>query len=194
MLVNSFFSLLIHSHTMTPFDAPGKQAFWKHCGKRRNCSWRAISPLPTVFSTRLQNFLLFSSNLKLSSANCFKLNQSKIVLSGKGLKWYILFNPLPQSRFDTLWYIAVVNIVRKGEIACNKQFLLFLQPFLSYLALIFHFRCTLKCHLQFVSIWTSLKFCHVGDGLRNKLHSTIVYHLFNNGCELRGTINKPRWQ
>ena len=30
--------LLTHSHTMTPFDAPGKQAFRKHCGKRRNCS------------------------------------------------------------------------------------------------------------------------------------------------------------
>ena len=28
---------LTHSHTTTPFDAPGKQAFWKHCGKRRNC-------------------------------------------------------------------------------------------------------------------------------------------------------------
>ena len=28
---------LSHSHTMTPFDAPGKQAFWKHWGKRRNC-------------------------------------------------------------------------------------------------------------------------------------------------------------
>ena len=29
---------LTHSHTMTPSDAPGKQAFGKHCGKRRNCS------------------------------------------------------------------------------------------------------------------------------------------------------------
>ena len=29
---------LTHSYTMTPFDAPRKQAFWKHCGKRRNCS------------------------------------------------------------------------------------------------------------------------------------------------------------
>ena len=28
---------LTHFHTMTPYDAPGKQAFWKHCGKRRNC-------------------------------------------------------------------------------------------------------------------------------------------------------------
>ena len=30
--------VLTHSHTMTPFDAPGKQFFLKHCGKRRNCS------------------------------------------------------------------------------------------------------------------------------------------------------------
>ena len=29
---------LTHSHTMTSLDAPGKQAFWKYCGKRRNCS------------------------------------------------------------------------------------------------------------------------------------------------------------
>ena len=26
---------------------------WKHCGKRRNCSFRAISPFPTVFSKDL---------------------------------------------------------------------------------------------------------------------------------------------
>ena len=51
--------------------------------------------------------------------------------------------------------------VRKGEIACNKQFLLFSQYFLSNMILIFHFKCTLKCFLQFVSIWTSLKFCRL---------------------------------
>ena len=61
-------------------------------------------------------------------------------------------------------YIVVENIVRKGEIACNKQFLLFLQCFLPYMALIFHFKCTLKCHLPFVSIWTSLKFCRLVMG------------------------------
>ena len=43
--------------------------------------------------------------------------------------------------------IAVENIVWKGEIACNKQFLLFSQCFLSYIALIFHFKCT-KTHYQ----------------------------------------------
>ena len=36
--------------------------------------------------------------------------------------------------------------MRKGEIACNKQFLLFAQCFPPYMTLIFHF----KCHLQFV--------------------------------------------
>ena len=52
-------------------------------------------------------------------------------------------------------------MVRKGEIACNKHFLLFSQCFLPYMAFIFHFKCTLKCCLQFVSIWNSLKFCRL---------------------------------
>ena len=47
-----------------------------------------------------------------------------------------------------LRYIAVENIVRKGEIACNKPFLLFSQCFLPYMVLIFHFKCTSKCGLQ----------------------------------------------
>ena len=42
-----------------------------------------------------------------------------------------------------LRYIAIENIVRKGEIACNNQFLLFSQCFLPYMALIYHFKCTL---------------------------------------------------
>ena len=58
-------------------------------------------------------------------------------------------------------YIAVENTVKKGEIACNKQFLLFSQCFLPYIALIFYLKCTLKCRLQIVLIWTSLKFCHL---------------------------------
>ena len=36
-------------------------------------------------------------------------------------------------------YIAVENMLRKGEIACNKQFLLFSQCFLPYMAHIFLF-------------------------------------------------------
>ena len=52
-------------------------------------------------------------------------------------------------------------MVRKGEIACNKQFLLFSQCLLPYMVLIFNFKCRLKCCLQFVSIWTSLKCCRL---------------------------------
>ena len=61
--------------------------------------------------------------------------------------------------FDALnIYIAVVNILRNGEIACNKQFLLFSQWFLPFMARIFNFRCISKCRLQFVSVWTSIQF------------------------------------
>ena len=62
-----------------------------------------------------------------------------------------LYHTMPY--FDALnIYIPVENIVRKGEIACNKQFLLFSQCFLPYMSLIFHFKCILNCRLQFVSI------------------------------------------
>ena len=39
------------SQTSLGFYVSAVQAFWKHCGKRRNYSQRAISPFPTVFST-----------------------------------------------------------------------------------------------------------------------------------------------
>ena len=38
-----------------------------------------------------------------------------------------------------LRYIAAENIVRKGEIACKKQFLLFSQCFQPYVVFTFHF-------------------------------------------------------
>ena len=57
-------------------------------------------------------------------------------------KEHTTFNPIPHNtHFDTP---AVENIVRKGESACCKHFLLFSQCFLPYMALIFHFKCTSK--------------------------------------------------
>ena len=61
--------------------------------------------------------------------------------------------------FDTLKIYSCENNRKKGEITCNKQFPFFSQCFSPYMALIFHFKCILKCRLQFVSIWTSLKSC-----------------------------------
>ena len=73
------------------------------------------------------------------------------------------------------------NIVRKKEIACNKRFLLFSQCFLPYMVLIFHFKCTLICHLQFVSIWTCLEYFLLLMGYQ---HSTFQFKPFPNKAQL----------
>ena len=78
--------LLTLSQTSPGFYVSAVQVFWKHCGKSRNCSYRAISAFPTVFSTLLENIPPFSSNLKLSSANSFNLGGCKICRLGKGQK------------------------------------------------------------------------------------------------------------
>ena len=62
---------------MTPFDASGKQAFWKNWEKENLLVTSNFSFSHSV-STRSDNFLPFSSNLKLSSANSFNLEESKI--------------------------------------------------------------------------------------------------------------------
>ena len=72
------------------------KSLWKHCGKRRNCSWRAISPFPTVFSTLFEIFLTFSSELKLLSDNAFSLEESKICHLGKGYLLTITQNLIGQ--------------------------------------------------------------------------------------------------
>ena len=66
------------------FYVSAVNVFWKYYGKRRNCSWRTISPFPIAFSTHLKNFLPFSSHLKLSSANSLNVEKSKIRCLGKG--------------------------------------------------------------------------------------------------------------
>ena len=44
------------SQTSPGFYVSTVKVFRKLCGKRRNCSWRAISPFPIVFSTHSENF------------------------------------------------------------------------------------------------------------------------------------------
>ena len=66
---------------MTPFDAPGKQGlkpFENTAGKGEIARNEQFLLFPTVFSTHMDNFLPFSSNSKLSSANSFSLEESKI--------------------------------------------------------------------------------------------------------------------
>ena len=70
---------------------PNKPGFLRICStghlktlrEKEKLFKRAISPFPTVFSTHLENFLPFSSNLKLLSANSFSLEEFKICHLGK---------------------------------------------------------------------------------------------------------------
>ena len=68
----------------------------KHCGKRRNCSLRAISFFPTMFSTQGDNLSLFVHFFTVISLSDAKLEEPKIGLSGKGP---LLLNPLPDDKF-----------------------------------------------------------------------------------------------
>ena len=57
-------------------------------GKEEFARNEQISSFSTVFSTLSDNFAPFSSNLKLSSVNSFSLEESEILLFGKGLFAY----------------------------------------------------------------------------------------------------------
>ena len=70
---------------MLHFDALKIYICGKHCKKRRNCLWQAISPFLSMFSTPYSTYFSFSMHFKMLSAICFKLDQSKVLLSGNGL-------------------------------------------------------------------------------------------------------------
>ena len=110
------------------------QDFWKHYWKRRNCSLQAISPFPIVFSTRLENFLPFSSNLKLSSANSFSWKSVKFVVWERVKNLHNVVNKIIGSSGSSTLYHKIrkkkpfKNIVRKVENAGNQHFLFFSSP------------------------------------------------------------------
>ena len=81
-----------------------------------------------------------------------------------------------------LQYKSFENTVGKGEIAHNKQFLLFLQCFLPFCRT-FHLFCLSKyCHLQALSIWKGLKFVVWG---RLKINDNFVFDKVENVFRLR---------
>ena len=76
-----------------------------------------------MFSTHLENFLLFSSNLKLSSANCLNLNQSKILLSGNGLNLHcIISNYTMEKHFEKETFFFSQLSKKKGN--CFLKYLI----------------------------------------------------------------------
>ena len=61
--------------TSPGFYVSAVEVFWKHCGKGEKL---LVTKLLILFSTLLEKSRPFSSNLKLSSANSFNLEESKI--------------------------------------------------------------------------------------------------------------------
>ena len=59
-------------HLLTPL---GNKPFENNVGKGEIARNKQILLFPTVFSTHLDNFLPFLSNLKMSSANSFNLEE-----------------------------------------------------------------------------------------------------------------------
>ena len=96
-----------------------------------------------------------------------------IAMGSSGCFTFESFSSL--THYHTILHFDALKIYSCGR-HCNKQFLLFSQCFLPYMVLIFHIKCTLKCCLQFVLIWTSLKFLSSGNGLTH--YQTTNFRLF----------------
>ena len=69
------------------------------------------------------------------------------------------------------------NIVRKGEIACNKQFLHFAQCFLPYMALFFLFQMYFKMLSAICFYLHQSKILSSGNGLKRRNHDLDVQSL-----------------
>ena len=94
-----------------------------------------------VFFTSFENFLPFSSNLKLLSAKSFTLKESKICCLGKSYPFpkHQILDSFKQKEFaddnfefdehDSKFSKQVENTVGKGEIARYEQFLIFSSVF-----------------------------------------------------------------
>ena len=93
----------------------------------------------------------------------------------------MVFNTLPTTQYRILMHLrykAVKNIVRKGEIACNKQFLLFSQCFLPAMVLIFHFKCISKMSSAICFNLDQSKILSSGNGL---MPFSTVFQLYRCG-------------
>ena len=142
------------------------------------CSIQLLNPFPSkplffrVCSASLLNeqFLLFPQCFvpfwrticHFHYYNNCRLQTLSVWKSLKFVVWERVNHYLPMPHFDILKIYSHRKHCEKRR-NYNKQFLLFSQCFLPYMANTFYFKHTLKC-LQFVSIWTSVKFCRLVMG------------------------------
>ena len=111
--------LLTHYHTMSHFDALQIYSFGKHCEKRRNCLVQAISPFfsqcfPKLYGTIFFFFFFyFKWTLKMSSALCFNLDQSKILSSGNGL--------IPPHNANSVFQKSCIFFIMQTEVLVSNS-------------------------------------------------------------------------
>ena len=111
---------------------PAEQVFRKHCGKRRNCSLRAISPFPTVFSTPFLELSAIFIKLKIVVYKLFQFGGVLLCRLGQsytgGKSWFIIpsrwtktkafAKSIDQNRLSLLepWYVKKQGLVRLQKV------------------------------------------------------------------------------
>ena len=105
-------------HTTSGFYVSAVQVFWKHCWKRRNCSYRAVSLFPTVFPNHLEKFVIFVK---------FKIVVCKLFQSLKFGYWESV-SPITYNSFVyQFWWIRLWRTIwKKKKNAGNQHFIIFL--------------------------------------------------------------------
>ena len=112
----------------------------KYCEKWENSAYQHILLLTQCFPSYQRHLTCCMQMLSILSS----------------LKY---FNPFPH--YDTFWHpweTSLLKTLGKGEIARDKQFLLFQQCFLPAWITFFQFSQLWNCRLQTLSVWKSLKF------------------------------------
>ena len=154
----------------------------QHCGKRRNCSLRALSPFPTVVSKDLHRrhgkktgfvwervkIMSQPDGTQGSTLKSFGIDSPDEV-TGKNVPPYTVWlNPFPNKP----WFLRVcsTNLLKtlreKEKPLVTSNFSFFLNVFLPIWRTFRHFHQTQNCRLQTLSVWKSLK-CFVWKGLRH---------------------------
>ena len=131
---------------------------WVKCDK----TWKMIIYI-LFFIDNFKSLFFLGRNLEIGIVKCSnKLPKIKEKFEYRMYFFLTHYHTMPH--FDTLKIYSCGNIVRKGEIACYKHFSFSHNVFCPIWHLFFLFRYTIKCCLQFVSIWISLKFCRLVMG------------------------------
>ena len=120
-------------HTITTFNDPDKDAFWKHCGKGENAGNQHFLLFPTIFSTLPKRNFSLPFTFILSFENAFNLDRPRPNGSVMSVSDSLRLRDPVEAKF-------ISDIFSPG----SQHFLLF--PL-----------CYLPCQIKIPFIWAKLK-------------------------------------